>query len=162
MRRSFILSSRDKVPTHCNANRIGSTWRFSPLSERPALCLQFWRRCLQRLLTGFNREIDVQQPSRTPVKRVIHSEEPRHAPTHMRWGKGGSHDNRSIKSRVVGMSLMALAIKDRVNASRSFCGRPRWWRSVRKNMFTGYRSRAATKRWCFSFKGTESRPQRGA
>ena len=59
-----------------------------------------------------------------PVKRVIHSQKPRHAPTHMRRCKGGSHGNRSIKSRVVGLSQMALAIKERARAYRSFCGRP--------------------------------------
>ena len=64
------------------------------------------------------------QTRQTPVKRLIHSEEPKHAPIHMRRRKVGSHGNRSIKSRVVGLSQMALAIKERVRAYRSFCGRP--------------------------------------
>ena len=98
------------------------------------------------LQSRLNRVTNVQQPShrtpiesmlcasaqggmsphtrQMPVKRVIHSQEPRHAPTHMRRRKVGSHGNRSIKSRVVGMSQMALAIKERARAYRSFCGRP--------------------------------------
>ena len=142
--RSFILSSRHKVPPLVRT----TVWA---LRGVPPLCagaralssfsfgLTFVSSTVSHgLQSRLNRVTDVQQPShrtpiestlcasarggmspqtrQTPVKRLIHSQKPRHAPIHMRRRKVGSHGNRSIKSRVVGMSQMALAIKERARA----------------------------------------------
>ena len=73
-----------------------------------------------------------------------------------RLRKGGSHGNRSIKSRVMGISRMTMAIKKRIKAYQSFCGRRCRWRSQQQNMSTGYQSKVATKRQGISFKGPGS------